>query len=162
MPVFFSHSCLGLVVLFVDGDPEPLRRQSVAAVVNAGGEQLPRELDGVFLEVVAEGEVAAHLEEGAVAGGLAHFLDVAGADALLHAGGPGVGRFLAGGQVRDERHHAGHREQQGGVAGDQRGGGNGGVALADKKVDPALGDLLRLHELITYPSWFTRCWRVRV
>ena len=146
---------LGLVVLFVDGDPEALRRQAVAAVVDAGGEQFPGELDGVFLEVVAEGEVAAHLEEGAVPGGLADFLDVAGADALLHAGGPRVGGFLTRGQVRDERHHAGHGEQQGRVAGDQGGGGNRGVALADKKVDPALGDLLRLHNLVSYPSIFT-------
>ena len=146
---------LGLVVLFVDGDPEPLRRQSVAAVVHAGGEELPRELDGVFLEVVAKGEVAAHLEEGAVAGGLADFLDVTGPDALLHTGGPLVGGLFAGRQVRDERDHAGHGEQQGGVAGDQGGGGHGGVSLADKKVDPALGDLLRLHELISYPSIFT-------
>ena len=146
---------LGLVVLFVDRDPEALGRQAVAAVVDARGQQFPRELDGVFLEVVAEGEVAAHLEEGAVARGLADFFDVAGADALLDAGGPLEGGFLTCGQVRDERDHAGHREQQGRVAGDQGGGGNRRVALADKKVDPALGDLLRLHELFSYPSVFT-------
>ncbi|CAH0296768.1 hypothetical protein SRABI128_04053 [Microbacterium sp. Bi128] len=146
---------LGLVVLFIDGDPEPLRRQSVPAVVHAGGQELPRELDGVFLEVVAKGEVAAHLEERAVAGGFAHFLDVTGPDALLHTGGPLVGGLLTGGQVRNERDHAGHRKQQGRVAGDQGGGGHGGVPLADKKVDPALGDLLRLHELFSYPSIFT-------
>ena len=87
---------LGFVVLFVDGHPEAFRRQAVAAVVNARGEQFPGELDGVFLEVVAEGEVAAHLEEGAVAGGLADFLDVAGADALLHAGGAVVRRLPPG------------------------------------------------------------------
>src|SRR6476620_307487 len=146
---------LGLVILFVDGDPQPLGRQAVAAVVDAGGEQFPGELDGVFLEVIAKGEVAAHLEERAVPGGLADFLDVAGADALLHAGGPGVRGFLTRGQVRDERHHAGNGEQQGRVAGDQGGGGNRCVARADEKVDPALGDLLRLHNLVSYPSIFT-------
>ena len=42
--------------------------------------------DGLVLEVIAEGEVAQHLEEGAVAGGLADVLDIAGADALLAGG----------------------------------------------------------------------------
>ena len=51
------------------------------------GDQLPGELDRALLEVVAEGEVAVHLEERAVPGGLADLLDVQGAHALLHAGG---------------------------------------------------------------------------
>lgn len=43
-------------------------------------------MDGLLLEVVAEGEVPEHLEEGAVTRGLAHLLDVEGAHALLVAG----------------------------------------------------------------------------
>ena len=44
------------------------------------------------LKVIAEGEVAQHFKIGAVAVGVAHVLDVAGADALLAGGHP-----LAGG-----------------------------------------------------------------
>ena len=78
-------------VAFEDGDvelcwvdAEPLGR----------GEQLPGVGDGVALEVVAEGEVAEHLEEGVVAAGEADVFEVvvlaAGADALLRGGGAGV------------------------------------------------------------------------
>src|SRR2546423_1180620 len=38
--------------------------------------ELPREGNGVALEVVAEGEVAKHLEEGVVARGVAHLLEI--------------------------------------------------------------------------------------
>jgi len=65
-----------------------------------------------FLEVVAEGEVAVHLEEGAVAAGLADLLDVAGAHTLLHAGGTLPRRRLLAQEVGLERHHAGADEQE--------------------------------------------------
>src|SRR5690606_12184130 len=72
----------GLVVRVVHGGPEPLARQRVLL-----GEQLPRERDRVPLEVVAEGEIAQHLEEGVVARGDANLLEVvvlaADAQALL-------------------------------------------------------------------------------
>ncbi|MDI2022609.1 hypothetical protein PJL18_03149 [Paenarthrobacter nicotinovorans] len=103
---------LGFVVLFVDRHPEALGRQSVTAVVHAGGEQFEGELDGIFLEVITKGEVAAHLEERSVAGSLAYLLDVTGADALLDARGTAVGRLFAGGQVGNERHHSGHSEEK--------------------------------------------------
>ena len=45
--------------------------------------QLPGELDRLLLEVVAEREVAQHLEEGEVAGGRADLVDVRRAEALL-------------------------------------------------------------------------------
>ena len=51
------------------------------------GEEVPRPVDGLALEVVAEAPGAEHLEEGVVVGVLAHVLEVivlaAGADALL-------------------------------------------------------------------------------
>ena len=73
---------LGLVVVLVDGDPEPVLLQAEAL-----GQQLPGVGDGVFLEVVAEGEVAEHLEERRVPVGAADVVDVGGAGALLDAGG---------------------------------------------------------------------------
>jgi hypothetical protein len=74
------------VVLVIDGDPQLLFRQLVH-----GGQQLPGVLDRVALEVVAEAEIAQHLEEGVVARGVADVLEVvvlaAGAHAALHRGG---------------------------------------------------------------------------
>ena len=61
-------------------------------------EQFPRPGDRFLLEVVAEGPVAEHLEEGVVVGVLADVVEVvvlaAGADALLRVGGPLVGGGL--------------------------------------------------------------------
>ncbi len=48
------------------------------------GDQLPGEADRAVLEVVAEGEVAQHLEEGQVPLVRADDVDVGGAKALLH------------------------------------------------------------------------------
>ena len=63
----------------------------VDAVPLGRGDQLPRIGDGVLLEVVAKAEIAQHLEEGVVAIGEAHVLQVvvlaAGAHALLRRGG---------------------------------------------------------------------------
>ena len=58
------------------------------------GEELPGVGDGLFLEVVAEGPVAEHLEAGEVAL-VADLVDVAGADALLVVGEPLAGRDAA-------------------------------------------------------------------
>ena len=59
----------GLVVVEIDGGPEPFGIEPVAALILRVGQQGPGELDGALLEVVAEGEVARHLEEGVVPGG---------------------------------------------------------------------------------------------
>ena len=56
----------------------------------AFGHQLYGEIDGVCLEVVAEAEVAQHLEEGVVRG-VANLFDVGGAETLLRCGGALVG-----------------------------------------------------------------------
>src|SRR5205807_5535335 len=70
---------LGGAVTRVDAGPEP-----VAVEAEVLGEELPGETDRALLEVVAEGEVAEHLEEGVV-GLVTHLLDVDGAQALLAA-----------------------------------------------------------------------------
>ena len=68
-----------------DGDDEPVLRDLADL-----REELPGERDGVLLEVVAEAEVAEHLEERVVARGDADVLEVvvlaADADALLARG----------------------------------------------------------------------------
>ena len=114
---------LGLVVALVDGDPQP-----VAVDAEHLGDQLPGVRDGLGLEVVAEAEVAEHLEERAVALGGADDVDVHGAEALLHRCGPAPGRDLVAEEERLEGHHAGDGEQHRGVVGDEAGRRHHGVA----------------------------------
>ena len=70
------------VVGMVDG-----RRQPVRADTPFAGDQLPGEGDRLFLEIVAEREIAEHLEECVVAGSVADIVEIvvlaAGANALL-------------------------------------------------------------------------------
>src|SRR5205807_545001 len=61
----------GFVVVVVDGHPDAVRVEPVRAIVLTTGDQLPGMGDRTFLEVVAEGEVPGHLEEGVVPVGLA-------------------------------------------------------------------------------------------
>ncbi len=137
---------LGLVVVLVDGDPELLRLQAVTTLVLGAGEQLPGVLDGAFLEVVAEREVAAHLEERAVPGGLADLFDVRGAHALLHAGGAVEGRLDLTQEVGLEGHHAGRDEEQSRVVRDERRRRDDGVPALLEEAQPAAADLSRLHQ----------------
>ncbi len=107
---------LGVIVGLVHGDPQALPVQSEDT-----GHQLPGEGDGFGLEVVAEAEVAQHLEEGAVAVGGAHDVDVHRAEAFLHRGGPRPGRRLVAQEEGLEGDHPGDGEQHGGVVGNEAG-----------------------------------------
>ena len=71
---------VGLVVVDVDGRPQLLGRQPVDL-----GQQLPRVADRVALEVVAEAEVAQHLEERVVPRRVADVLEVVVLAAGAHA-----------------------------------------------------------------------------
>ncbi len=135
----------GVRVGVVDRDPDLVRVQAVAAVRRGLGGQVPGVGDGLLLEVVAEGEVAVHLEEGAVPGGLADLLDVQGADALLHARGPLPLRLGLAGEVGLEGDHAGVDEQQGRVRGGQRRARDDGVAARGEVVEEALSDVGGTH-----------------
>jgi len=141
-----------LGVVLVDARVELALGQPEAAVLERLGDQVPGQLDGAFLEVVAEGEVAAHLEEGAVPGGLADVLDVGRPHALLDAGGPVVRRGLLAEEVGLERDHAGVDEQQIRVVEQQRGGRDGlvgpdGLVLLEVSKEPA-PDLRGVHQLL--------------
>ena len=81
------------------------------------GEEFPGPVDGFALEVVAEAEVAEHLEEGVVVGGAADVVDVAGAEAFLAGGGAGEFELHFAEEVVLELVHAGGREEHGGVPG---------------------------------------------
>ena len=131
----------GFVIGVVDGDQQPVFRQLPDA-----GQQFPGVGDGVLLEIVAETEVAQHLEEGVVARGVADLVEVvvlaAGAHAALRTDRPGVAAFLGAEEHVLELHHAGVGEQQGGiVAGHQRATGHNGVAFGREEIQEVLADL---------------------
>ena len=109
---------LRLVVAVVHRDP-----QAVAVEPERLGRQLPAPRNDLALEVVAEAEVAEHLEEHEVPLGSTDVVEVvvlaSGTGALLAADGALVGRYLVADEVRLEGNHAGHREQHGRIVGDQ-------------------------------------------
>mmetsp|Transcript_6447 Transcript_6447/g.19110 ORF Transcript_6447/g.19110 Transcript_6447/m.19110 type:complete len:1096 (+) Transcript_6447:257-3544(+) len=117
------------------GEVEAVRVDAVGS-----GEQLPRPVDGLLLEVVAEGPVAQHFKKGVVVHVLAHVVEVvvlaARTDALLR-----VGRALELGHVgrrvrlAEENglelvHARVDEEQRGVVEGHHRGGCPEGVVHA--------------------------------
>src|SRR6185295_509444 len=59
------------VVVTEDRHPHPILRQT-----DRLSQKFPTELDGVFLKVVAEGEIPQHLKEGMVASGIADILQI--------------------------------------------------------------------------------------
>ena len=100
-----------LVVVDVDGRPQLLRRQAVDL-----GQQLPRVADRVALEIVAEAEVAEHLEERVVARRVADVLEIvvlaAGAHAALRRRRAHVGPLVDAEEHVLELDHARIDEQQ--------------------------------------------------
>ena len=101
-----------LVVVQVDRGRERFRVQAEPLLA---GEELPRPVDRLPLEVVAEAEVAQHLEEGVMVGGAADVVDVAGAEAFLAGGGAGEIELAPAQEVVLELVHARRREQHRGV-----------------------------------------------
>ena len=90
-----------LVVLLVNRDPQPLRRNFKHLC-----KVLPRPRYSLVLEVVAKGEVAEHFKVSAVARGLAYVLDVRRANALLAGGNTVARRFFYALKVLLKGRHA--------------------------------------------------------
>ena len=113
--------------------------------------ELPGELDRALLEVVAEREVAEHLEEGGVPLGRAHVVEVVVLAARAHhllRGRRARRRWLLAEEVVPERLHPGDREQRRGVVRrrDQRARRQPQVALRLEVGEKALAQLGRgLH-----------------
>ena len=76
-----------------------------------GGEKLPGPVDGFALEIIAEAEVAQHLEERVVIGRAADVVDVAGPQAFLAGGGPGEIELHLAQKMILELVHSRRREQ---------------------------------------------------
>ncbi|MNU71874.1 hypothetical protein D3C71_613160 [compost metagenome] len=114
----------GLVVGVIDS-----HQQTVAVDAEFPGDQVPGMGDRFFLEIIAEGEIAEHFEEGVVAGGITDIVEVvmlaAGAHAFLRRSGRGIRTAFKTGEDVLELHHAGIGEHQCRiVARHQRAGGH--------------------------------------
>ena len=136
---------LGLVVVAVHRDPQPLPGQFQVA-----GEELPGEANGLSLEVVAKAEVAEHFEEGVVARGVADIFQIvvlaAGAHTALRAGCAGTGPWLQAQKHVLELVHTGVGEQQRGIVrGDQRTAGDASVLLRCKVSEESLANVEGFH-----------------
>ena len=121
---------IGLLIFGVDRHPELFRRQ-----VEVFGEELPGEMNGILLEIVAEREVPEHFEEGVMTGGVADVVEVivlaAGADALLRRCGALIGAMIESEVDVLELIHAGiGKEKRRVVAGNDGAGRHNGVTFA--------------------------------
>jgi len=130
-----------LVIALVHGGIQPVGLQAHPL---RAGQELPAPGDGLMLEVVAEGEIAQHFEIRTVAGGLAHVLDVAGADALLARTHPLAGRLLLALEPGLHGGHAGVDEQNGLVVLRHKGkAGQPQVALCFKELQEHFPQLVQ-------------------
>ena len=154
---------LGLVVLAENGDVEAVFGQAVVL-----GDQVPGELDGIGLEVIAEREIAQHFEEGVVAAGVADVFQIvvlaARAHAFLRGGGARVVALLEAQEDVLELVHAGVGEQQGGIVrGDQRRTAHDAVAAGGEEVEKALSDFVTCHGDSFWNGLKSNCrsWRLK-
>ncbi len=132
-----------LLVIFVDRHAEvrPVKTQLVS-------NEFPRPLDRLFFEVVPEGEVPEHLEEGQVIRCGSHFLDVTGPEAFLAACGARYGGSFRVLKIIFELVHSRAGKQEGGVS-----GWNEAIAVMPlvpallEKRKKSLSEFRRVHEL---------------
>ncbi len=133
----------GLVVVLEHGEVELFGGQA---------QNLSRELVGpcahLALEVLAEAEVAQHLEEAEVTG-IADVLDVVGAHALLNRGGSDIAlvQLFLMKEIGLELHHAGTGKKQRGIVGDERRGRHALAALFLEELQVLLTDFSSSHVL---------------
>ena len=98
----------GFLIVFIDGGVQPVLFQA-----HHLGQKFPAPGNGLVLEVIAEGEVAQHLEVGAVTGGLADVVNVAGTDTLLAGADSSSGGLHLALEVGLHGSHTGIDEKQG-------------------------------------------------
>ena len=137
--------------------PEDRHLQAVLRQAQVAGEEVPAELDRLLLEVVPEGEVAEHLEEGVVSRGHAHVLEVvvlsAGPHALLGRGRAGVVPLLAPEEHVLELVHPRVREEQRGIVlGHERRALHDAVPALLEVAEEAAADLVGRLDRVLSPA----------
>ena len=97
---------IGLVVGVINRDPQSIFGQAVF-----DSDQLPSKADRILFKVIAETEIAEHLEKRVMAGGVADIFQIvvlaAGAHAALRRGRAVVSAFVLAEEHIFELHHAG-------------------------------------------------------
>ncbi len=129
------------------GDAQPIGSQAEPLL---RGDEFPRERDRVALEVIAEGEVAEHLEERVVPPGQPDLLEVVvlapGADALLARRRAAVGSRILPEEGPLELDHAGVGEQQRRVVPRfERRRGDLDVPVCDEEIEEFPADACGFH-----------------
>ena len=136
-----------IVVIDIDRDQQALRRNAELL-----GHQVPGQLDCALLEIIAEREIAEHLEESVMPRGIADIVEIVvlapGADAFLRRGGAHIGALFQAGEDVLELHHAGIGEHQGRVvARHERRRGHDLVPLAGKIGEEVRSDFVEAAHL---------------
>ena len=131
----------GLVVVLVDGDV-----QILGLLAHLFEHELPGPLAGLLLEVVAEGEVAQHLEKRHVPARDAHVVQVAGAQALLARGHAVEAQGPEAQELFLKLVHAGPGKKQGGVVvREKRVGGDDLVPPLLEESQESFSDFVGFH-----------------
>ena len=142
---FVNPHVQSFVIVFENGEPQQFRVEAVTTLILRKGQNLPCIVDCFFLEIITEGEVSQHLEESTVTSSLAHFIDIEGAHALLHAGHASLRWSLLTQKVGNERHHTGDGEQRCGIRRNERCRWCNQMVMVAEVVKISPGDLRRLH-----------------
>ena len=120
------------------------------------GQELVAPSDGFGLEVVAQGPVAEHLEEGEVAG-IPDLVDVAGPDALLEVGEPSASGVLLSEEIRYQGVHPCGCEKDSRIVLRHEGCGTDlRVAALFKEIDVGFSHFLSVHvntPILWRPLW---------
>ena len=130
---------VGFIVLFVNRRPETVSRN-----LETLGQKLPGPRNCLILEIIAEGEVTQHLEEGTVTRGQTDAVKVGGTDAFLAGGDAVAGRLNLSGEEFLQGCHTRVDEQQRFVAlRHQREGGQTKMPFAFKKGEIFLSKIIK-------------------
>ena len=149
-PDIFKPDIGRLIIRFEDRHPQAVSRQPKAL-----REQLPREFDCFALEIIAETEIAEHLEERVMTCGIPHIVQIvmlaSGAHAALTTRRAfEVPRFEAEEHIL-ELHHAGIGEKQRRiVARHQWATGHRAVSFAREIVEEFLADFVSFHASVQF------------
>ena len=141
----FRQDIESLLVLIPNRHPETVSVEAILTFVTRTRQQIPREVNSTFLEIVTEGEVTVHLEERTVASRLTHVVNVVGTDALLHRRSPGPRRRLNAHDVGNEGDHARDRKKNRRLRGHQGNGRTNLMPLLLEVLKPTGADFRRTH-----------------
>ena len=133
------------LVLFPDGHPHAFTIEAILAFRLITREQIPCETDRAFLEVITEGEVTVHLEEGTVASGSSNVIDVIGTNALLNRCCPRPGCGFNTDDIGNKRNHSRDREENRWLRRNKRHRRANLMALGCKVVKPTLTNFRSAH-----------------